>query len=195
MTRGLTAGADFHAKEERVARTTAIALDFPAGVARWCGLPRDITIGGETFFGVGLLGRVSIAEESAELRAYGLTAEISGIPRDVISLALLQGYQNRAGTLWEVILHPDTHEVIADPIVVFRGRMDTMDITLGVTAMVRVSLENRLTDWERQRIRRYTDQDQQAVYPGDTGFRFVPATTEKEIIWPTRRLLTELSRS
>lgn len=185
MTRTLTPTVASAVVQEQVARTVAVELDFPSGISRWNASPATITIGGNPFLGVGLLGGISVTEESAELRAYGLTLTLSGIPRDVVSLALLQGYQNRRGTVWEVPLNPDTLAVLASPVVIFRGRMDTLDVQLGETATVQVTLENRLADWERPRIRRYTDEDQQQAYPGDTGFRFVPATTEKEIVWPS----------
>jgi len=85
-----------------------------------------------------------------------------------------------------VILDGNAWTVVADPVIIFRGRMDQMDITLGDTAQVAVKLENRLADWERPKIIRYTYNDQQLRDPGDGSFRFLPATTEKEIVWPSR---------
>lgn len=188
-TYGLT-GALAATFDETVVRSLAVALDFPSGVARWNSSPMDITIGGETFFGVGALGTISAAEEGIELRSYGMSVGITGIPRDAVALALGQAYQGRAGTVWEVILDRDTWRPVADPIVIFRGRMDQMDITLGKMAEVSVKLENRLTDWERPKIVRYTDADQRKRDPNDGSFRFLPATTEKEIIWPARSFWT-----
>lgn len=194
MSRGLTPTVAAAVTQEQVARTVAVELDFPSGIARWNASPATITINGAPFFGVGILGGISVTEESAELRSYGLTLTLSGIPRDTVSLALLQGFQNRRGTVWEVPLDPDALTVLASPVVIFRGRMDTCDVQLGDTATVTVALENRLADWERPRIRRYTQEDQQIAHPGDTGFRFVPATTEKEIIWPGREYFDARSR-
>ncbi len=186
MTRGLSVAAQTAVAGETVIRSVAVALDFPSGVARWNSSPSDITIGGETFLGVGTLGTISATEEGIELRSYGMTVGITGVPRDAIALALGQAYQGRPGTIWEVVLDSSTWQPVADPLVIFRGRMDQMDITLGSTAEVTVKLENRLTDWERPKIRRYTDADQRKRDPNDGSFRFLPATTEKEIIWPAR---------
>jgi hypothetical protein len=194
MTRPLSPAVASAVVQEQVARTVAVELDFPSGISRWNASPATITINGNPFLGVGILGGISVTEESAELRAYGLTLTLSGIPRDVISLALLQGYQNRRGTVWEVLLDPDTHVPLASPVVIFRGRMDTLDVQLGDTASIQVTLENRLADWERPRIRRYTDEDQQQAQPGDTGFRFVPASAEKEIIWPSGEYFSSRAR-
>lgn len=185
MTRGLAAPALATVQGEVVARTMAVELDFPAGIVRWCGGALDLIIGGNLFFGVGAFGSVTAVEEGAELRSYGLTVQLAGIPRDMIALALGQAYQGRRATVWEVPLGPADIPV-EDPFIIFRGRMDQMEISLGQDATVRVRLENRLADWERPRVRRYTAEDQEREFPGDLAFRFVPATAEKEIIWPNR---------
>lgn len=183
MTRGLESAALDAVQAEVVVRVVAVALDFPSGVVRYSGAPFDLTIGGETFFGLGELGQISTVEESAELRSYGLTVAVSGIPRDVVAAALTEAYQGRRGTVWEAQMDA-AGLVVADPVVIFRGRMDQLDVLLGETATVTVRLENRLADWERPRIRRYTDEEQQAEYPGDRFFGFLSATVEKDLIWP-----------
>lgn len=184
MSRGLTSAAATAATAEIVTRTVAVDLDFPSGVVRVNGSPVAITIGGHEYLGIGGLGGISTAEESAELQAYGLSVSLTGIPRDAIALAVGEAYQNRRATVWEVLLDRATWQPIADPVVVFRGRMDQMNVRLGEVATVEVRLENRLVDWERPRIRRYTSEDQQVAHPTDRGFEFVSDTAEQEITWP-----------
>lgn len=185
MTRGLSPLQQSAAADEQVARTVAVELDFPDGFARFHGGHETIMIGDAEFLGVGQLGSISVAEESAELRAYGLTVKLSGVPRDAVAYALGQAYQGRKGTVWEVQLDPATYQVIG-ALVVFRGRMDQLDIALGAQASVTCRLENRLADWDRPRILRFTDDEQRRRDPNDGSFRFLSATTEKEIIWPSR---------
>lgn len=183
MSRDLAAAALAAVQAEVVTRTIAVELDFPSGFARYCGAPCDITISGNAFTGLGLLGSVSAVQEGAELRSYGLALSLTGIPADAISFALLEAYQGRSATIWEVLLDANNAPV-ADPFIVFRGRMDQMDILLGETASVTLRVENRLTDWERARTRRYTAEDQKAAHPSDEFFSFVPAVVETEIVWP-----------
>lgn len=184
MSRGLTTAAANAAAEEVVRRTVAVALDFSSGWVRLNGSPVDLTIDGDTYVGIGGLGAISRSSESAELRSYDLTVALTGIPVDVIALALAEDYQGRAGMVWEVLLDRSTNAVIADPVLIFRGRMDTMDITVGQTATVTVTMQNRLADWERPRILRYTDEDQKRLNAGDRGMEFLAATVEKQLIWP-----------
>ena len=74
--------------------------------------------------------------------------------------------------------------VISNPVVVFSGFMDTMVINdSSETATIQVAVENRLIEFERTRIRRYTAEDQKIDYPNDKGLEFVAEMAEKEIVW------------
>ena len=67
---------------------------------------------------------------------------------------------------------------------IFDGRMDTIEIVDGgPTATITMKVENRLRDLERARVRRYTDADQQARFPGDSGLEYVLALQEIDIPW------------
>ena len=62
--------------------------------------------------------------------------------------------------------------------------MDTMVIAdEAETASLSITLENRLVDFERARVRRYTSEDQKIDFPNDKGLEFVADLQEKEILW------------
>lgn len=66
----------------------------------------------------------------------------------------------------------------------FKYRMDTMPSTYsGDSATMEVNCESRLIDLKRPRTRRYTDQEQRALYSGDTGLRFIAGLQDKKITW------------
>ena len=184
MTRGLTTAAEAAVQQEVVLRTVAVQLDFSSASVRVNASPADISIGGDVFLGLGGFGAISAMAENAEIKSRGISLTLSGVPRDLVAVALGEPYQGRAATVWEVVLDRETWLPVADPFVVFRGRMDTMDVAMGQSCTITLGVEDRLVDLERPRIRRYTDEDQQARYPGDAFFSFVPATTEKELVWP-----------
>lgn len=186
MTRGLTTAVSTAVQQERVMRTVAAELLFSTGAVRVVAGPRDITIGGQTYLGIYTLGGISEVEETPELQAAALTLQLAGVPRDAINIAMTAQCQGRAGTIYEVIFDLVTEQPIGDPFIVFRGRMDNMQVDLGETATVRVSMTNRLADWGRPRIRRYTNEEHRRRYPSDPGFRFVTATASKEIVWPAK---------
>jgi hypothetical protein len=183
MSRGLAAANLTAVTGEIVSPVYAVKLEFTSGAARWNGSPQDIVIAGETYLGVGALGTISPMEEGAETRAYGMSVGITGLPRDAITIALTEEYQGRPATVYAVQVNANGAPIGTTP-VIFRGRMDQMSVDLGETVAVTVRLENRMADWERPRVRRYTNEDQQRAYPGDLGFQFLTATVDKDIVWP-----------
>jgi hypothetical protein len=85
-----------------------------------------------------------------------------------------------ATTTYEVL---GEHEVLADPIGPFKYRMDVGGITRGSNPVITISAESPMADYDRPRVRRWTDEDQRAVYPDDTFFSRVPSLQEMEILF------------
>jgi len=136
----------------------------------------------ETFTGVGHFGSVSVINESADLKASGIQCMLTGVPTTHISNALSESYSGRTAKLYIGFLNA-SRVLVADPMVIFAGRIDAMDIQIGKTASVSVSIESKLVDWERARIRRYTNEDQRNLYSTDEFCEFVVQTVEKELVW------------
>ncbi len=184
MSRGLGAAALAAATGEVVHVTHAVELIFASGPVRLNGSTVPLTIGGQEFLGVGLLGGISELEETGDLQSAGCTLRLAGVPQDAIALALEEGYQGRAATVWLCFL--DAAGALIEAVVTFRGRMDQMTVRYGETCIVEVTVEDQLTDMDRPNLRLYTDEDQQRQFPGDRFFRFGPRTAEVEITWPSR---------
>ena len=152
--------------EKEVVRPILLAwLDFLSGTTRlWSGVG-DLTWDSQVWKGIGTLGRVSTVEETLELRAAGMSLQLS---KAKVYLGFLEA--DRA--------------LVSDPVIIFDGRMDTIEIVDGApTATVTLMVESRLRDLERARTRRYTDADQQARYPNDKGLEYVPSLQEIDIPW------------
>lgn len=183
MARDITSGVKTESQKLQGAKPLLLVkMQFDSGFLRlWSGRG-DLEFNSETYLGVGDMGRLSQVEEGIEQRAFGITFELSGIPASFVSLALSEELQNRKAEFW-LGFFDDDYVLITDPILVFRGRMDTMDVQIGETATIAVTVESRLIDWNRPRIRRYTDADQQERFPGDKGFQFMSDASEREINW------------
>ncbi len=159
-----------------------IELDFPSGFTRlWNGIG-NLTFDGDTYNGAADLGTISGVEETEELRATGITMALSGIPSDMLSLALTEEYQGRSAKVW--IGFMDASNAIIDAMLIFLGRMDIMTIEEGGTSsMIGLTAENVLITLERPNERRYTPEDQKLQFPNDEGFEFVVDIQEKELVW------------
>tara|TARA_Y100000593_G_C4207324_1_gene284950 strand:- start:186 stop:743 length:558 start_codon:yes stop_codon:yes gene_type:complete len=182
MARGWSSDNQTAIAASLVRPVNLVKLEFVSGTIYYTDADRDLVFDGNTYLGTGVLAGFSSVEEGVELQTYSLTLSLSGIPSSVISLALSENFQNRLATLYTGFLN-DSYALIADPIEMFKGRINQMNIESGDTSTVSLSIESRLVDWERPRIRRYNNADQQVEYSGDLGFEFVPQMVEKELVW------------
>lgn len=148
----------------------------------WSGLG-NLAFGGETYTGVGDLLSIGEITETSDISATGINVALSGLQRAFIAIAIGYKYQGRPLTVFLGAFN-DQGALIADPIIVFSGFMDTMTISEGAeTSSISINVENKLVAFERSRVRRYTAEDQKIDYPNDKGFEFVTSIVEKEIIW------------
>ena len=163
-----------------------VELDFGSGPFRaWTGLGQ-LNWAGKVFEGVGSIGAVGEVEETVELRAVRLTLALSPVPQEVVDIALAErSFRLRPARLWGALLDAEG-AFVADPFPLWAGLMDTMEVTDGAEPRVALTCESRLVDLERAEVRRYTDADQQAEYPGDRFFEYVPALQEAEIRLPAQ---------
>ena len=183
MGRTITAATKTESLKSSGAKPIAlIKLQFDSGDTRvWSGRG-DITFNAEVYTGIGDLGRISVIEEGSEQKAFGVVLEISGVPASHISLALNEDVQGRTAQVWLGFLD-DNYTLVANPTLIFQGRMDTIGGSLGETGVVIVTAESKLIDWDRPNGLLYTDSAQRELFSGDKGLEFVNEAVEREIIW------------
>lgn len=181
-----------------------LLFDSPNQIYMWSGLG-DLSLGGNTYTGVGDLLQISEMQESSDIAAYGATLTLSGIPTSTVDLALAEPYQGRkalvkfgirggpSGPLLteagEAILTEAgelllIEDAITTGMTIFSGEMDQMVINYGPeTVSISLAVESRLVNLRNPRIRRYTDEDHQARYPGDVAFGFVTRLQNESLEW------------
>jgi len=172
----------------------------------WTGIG-DTTIDGITYTGTGNLMQISSIKETAEIQAAGANLTLSGIPADMLSLALSVPYQGRIGkikfglidadnnllqleTAFNMLLesgidigleNPEQSNVLVD---MFVGYMDQMNIDESAeTSIISLSLESKLLDLDRPVIRRYNNESQKALFPNDKAFEFLNDLQGKDLSW------------
>ena len=183
MSRSLTSAMESAVTADLVRPITLVQCAFDSGnLNLWSGIG-DLTVSGVDYVGAGTLLSIGEIAETSELSANGITVTLSGVSEPLISKARDEDYQGRE---LKVLLGAmdAANGVISNPIVVFSGFMDTMIIQDGEsTATIQVTVENRLIEFERSRVRRYTAEDQKIDFPTDKGLEFVAEMEEKEIVW------------
>lgn len=183
MSRTLTSAMQTVATAEVVRPILLVQCAFDSDdLNLWSGIG-DLTVDSVDYVGAGTLLSVSPVKESADLAANGMSVTLSGVTDPLISKARDEDYQGRELKIFLGAMD-SANSVIADPVLIFSGFMDTMSIQDSAdTATITVSVENRLIEFQRNRVRRYTAEDQKIDYPTDKGLEFVAEIAEKEIVW------------
>jgi hypothetical protein len=144
----------------------------------WTGVG-ELDYQGNSWYGAGTMLGVEAVEETTEIAAKGATISLSGVPAEVLSLALNEPYQGRKANIYF-----GTFNGGASLSEIFSGYMDQMNIEeTANTCTISLTLENKLVDLERPRVSRFTSSYQKSVYSGDRGFDFVEELQDKEIVW------------
>jgi hypothetical protein len=156
----------------------AVEMLFDSGAVRlWTGYT-DRTIDGQTYLGAGTLLSISGIDEINDLAAKSATISLNGISSEIVSLSLAEPYQRRqCRILWGVT-------TVSDFVEIFGGYMNTMAIEdSGETSNITLTVESKLIELNRPRVRRYTHESQKSRYPTDTFFSFVADLQDKDIVW------------
>lgn len=185
MARSLSAGMITEVTAKTLSPILLMKAEFDSGdLLLWTGVG-SITYNSDSYTGAGGMINVSPITESVNTQANGVEFALRGIPNDLIALALSEQYQGRFITCWFACL--DTSgAIVSSPYQLFKGRMDVLEILeAGETSTLTMRCENLLIDLQRIKVRRYTDEDQKALYAGDRGCEFVTQLQDRELIWGT----------
>jgi len=182
----------------------AVELNFDSETLRmWTGQGTLVLEDGTQWIGTGQLLDISAIEETAEMAVRGATITLSGIPSEILSLALSEPYQGRVCNIYfgtftqgsilqesgSYILLQDGGKILLQESPtgfnqLFSGYMDQMNIQDAAdTATIELKVENKLVDLERARVARFTSGYQKSVYPNDKGLDFVESLQDREIFW------------
>jgi len=183
----------------------AVELQFDGAntIRMWTGQGTLVLQDGTQWIGTGNLLDISSIEETAEMAVKGATITLSGVPSELLSLALSEPYQGRVCNIYfgtfstgailqesgSFILLQDGSKILIESTKtgfnqLFTGYMDQMNISDGGdAATIELMVENRLIDLERARVARFTSSYQKSVYPGDLGLDFIEDLQDKKISW------------
>ena len=172
-TRDITAATSAAANAQKSWLLLFVELDFSSGFVRCTNAGYDVAWNAQTWQGMAELGQVEQVGESLGIEAKALKFTIQGVDNANLDIALGEHYQGRAARMWAGFVEPGVG-IVADPALLFVGRIDQMAIQRGgESSAIAVTCESRLAAWGRAKLRRYSDADQQARYPGDLGLQYI----------------------
>lgn len=114
----------------------------------------------------------------------GLSFQISGVLNDTLAIALAEPIQGKAVRVYTCLMDADT-QAILDVVLAWAGTLDQMPINQGAsTSTITVTAEHRGLTFARPKGVRYSDGDQQALYPGDLSLTFLVSQATHQDVWP-----------
>jgi hypothetical protein len=169
----------------------------------WTGQGTLVLDDGTSWVGTGNLLNISAIEETSELAVKGATLTLSGVPSEVLSLALSEPYQGRVCNIYfgtfsqgSLLQESSSYILLQDGSrinletgdkgfnEIFSGYMDQMNIEeSGETSTIQLLVENKLVDLERARVARFTSGYQKSIYAGDLGLDFLEDLQDKQTSW------------
>lgn len=149
----------------------------------------DLSWNGHIYIASQYLGFSSISETS-ELLVNSCTISLSGADQTIVAVLLQESYLNRRVKIRKAMLDSGL-QVIADPVLIFDGRMDKPAIAVDPdngTVTCGVEGVSQWTDFERRPGRHSNDAEQQKLFPGDRGFAGV-AVIPDQIFWGVNQVI------
>lgn len=143
----------------------------------------DISWNGHDWLGNGYILSIDGVGQSREQTAINFTVTLAGEDSTVVSLVLGETHQNLICDVYLALLD-NQQALISDPFLIQRGLFDfaTFNASETETTIV-MSYENELISQDRAMQLRYTDQCQQSLFPGDTGFRYAAQAADFKGFW------------
>jgi len=182
---------------------TELRFDGDNTLRLWTGQGTLVLEDGTSWVGTGNLLNISAIEETSELAVKGATLTLSGVPSEVLSLALSEPYQGRVCNIYfgtfsqgSILQESSSYILLQDGSrinlettdkgfnEIFSGYMDQMNIEeSGETSTIQLLVENKLVDLERARVARFTSGYQKSIYAGDLGLDFLEDLQDKQTSW------------
>lgn len=164
-----------------------VELQFDSATLRVTTAGHTMDWGGYSWLGSGLLLSVDPVVEASTLEATGTKVSLSGVPTSMLALALAEPTQGRTAIIRSVFRSVETGQIVDTPPVEMQGIIDVpqIDISPDGTFTVAITIESDLADFSRPNVRRYTDADHQARYPGDRALERVGSVVLQTLVWPS----------
>lgn len=165
-----------------------IYFDSPTGTQYMTDSYMPVTYNSNEYLAGGHFLSFSDIEENIELMVSSINISLTGIDKTYIDLVLAENFVDRKVIIRKAFLATSNNALIADPIIIFQGSMDSPTITEDYatgTSVVTVKVANQFIDFQKT-PGRYTNRESQNVfYPNDRGFDYASQII-KDIPWGSK---------
>lgn len=164
--------------------TVANAVDFEFGGATgtirfYTGIG-TLILNGNEYIGTGNIGSITSYTEDNKLGVNNMTFTLSGVPAEVLAIALNEQCRNKPCRMYMVLFN-EAGNVMSSQIC-FTGRMDQMIVKeAGDNSIISITAESQVIDFNRPRLSRWVYN--QRKDPSDNGLKYISRASTMVIPW------------
>lgn len=174
----------------------AVAVEFIelafSTTVRLTTAPVDLTWGGNTFTGSGMLLSIGAVEETDDQKAQSVELRLSGVDQSIIAVLLGEVVRGKLATIWRGWYVNGA--LVDTPLLLFKGYLnESFDVEEGHrregggrTCDIRTRLVSRFAQFDQPRGIRCNVESHQRWHTGDTFFQNVPKLANLRIVWPNK---------
>lgn len=148
----------------------------------------EIIIDGQPYLGVGSFADISSSSESDQATGpLSVDLKLSGLDTTIFAQANVRGCRGRPGRLMLAVVD-QAGNIAAD--MLFSGRMDAAEFSFGGNESdneITIPLIDRMAEWSRRGVKRWTDESHQQRHPGDRFFFAIAQLSEWPIYWGAKK--------
>lgn len=189
MTWVVTSQMDEALRSRIIRPAILFALDHSAAYG-WCRLWSgigNVTWNGDIYYGAGVLLSASPAEETTELQIARVTFQLAAPDFSDEALAIITTpVRRRPFFSWKALLD-EKMNVIPEPRLRFQGYADSPSVSDDENGkrVVTLNVEGALHNLTAPLQRQVSHEEQQALFPGDTGLSLMSSIQNQQLVWDT----------
>lgn len=158
-------------------------IDHPDGRNYlWTGVG-DLQYGGIVWQGLqGALARITPAAVSTSIAIRQITLELAGVP-PVSTKYLSARVRGREAKVWLAAMR--RNRIVGARDLIIDSILDYQKLSIGDDGLATIQLIGNVGFWlaERATNKAWTHEQQQILYPGDTGMSLMPELANKDVRW------------
>lgn len=182
MPRDLDSQLQANATSQVFPYVVLVKLSFPSGTVYVHNGVGTHTFGGNDYLGVGAFGKIELTEETTDLLSSPIRLTLSSITAEIIAAIQNDDIYGRDADIYIGALDAD-YQLTGTPTNWVSGYMEKAALNIGKDDGISITIQCRAARMGLRNNKRYTKEDHQVDYAGDTFFTLLPFIQEAEVNW------------
>ena len=183
MSRGMASANVTASQSQCVYPLMLVKIELDSGTLYLTDGIGTVGFDGQTWNGLGGLLDMGPMEESDDRTAYRVWFRLNGTDPDLLAAFYAESVYKRAITVY-LAFTDDAGDLVDDPELRWSGYGDTWEADVGgeFDSITLFAEDERIRD-SRPNGLLWTDEDQQKLYVGDTGYQFIHQIIDARVTW------------